>query len=259
MNDVPKPRPASTILLLRDGERGLEVFMVRRHHAIDFASGALVFPGGKVEAGDHLPAGNEEEAEAGGGDRPYRIAAIRECFEEAGMLLARRDGALIGKAEMIRLRGRYASALEAGECTMAALAAAEGLSFATDMLTPFAHWITPEVLAKRFDTRFYLAASPVDGELSHDGHENVDSLWIRPAEALKRAEAGELTIVFATRMNLEMLAKTDDVASAIAAARARPLRAILPQVDRSGSEPVLRLPEDAGYSVSEIPLSRIGG
>lgn len=258
MKDIAEPRPASTILLLRDGRQGLEVFMVRRHHAIDFASGALVFPGGKVEAGDHLPdigEGNEGES----GDRPFRIAAIRECFEEAGMLLARRGGALIGREEMIELRARYATALEAGECTMMALAEKEGLSFATDMLTPFAHWITPEVLDKRFDTRFYLALSPVDGELSHDGHENVDSLWIRPAEALKRAEAGELTIVFATRMNLEMLAKSNDVASAIAAAKARPLRAILPRVDRSGSEPVLRLPEDAGYSVSEIPLSRIGG
>ncbi len=258
MNDVPEPRPASTILLLRDGRQGLEVFMVRRHHAIDFASGALVFPGGKVEPGDRLP-GDGDGKEGESGDRSFRIAAIRECFEEAGMLLARRDGVLIGREEMIDLRARYAPALEAGECTMAALAAAERLSFATDMLTPFAHWITPEILAKRFDTRFYLASSPVDGELSHDGHENVDSLWIRPAEALKRAEAGELTIVFATRMNLEMLARTDDVASAIAAARARPLRAILPRVDRSGSEPVLRLPKDAGYSVTEIPLSRIGG
>ena len=168
MTEAAPALPASTIVLLRDGAAGLETFMVVRHHAIDFASGALVFPGGRMEATD------AELAEAG--DRaqheadplaPHKVAAIREAFEECGALIARPRG------EDGLVSAERAAALGRG-APLAPLMAREGLVPAIDRLVPFAHWITPAFLPKRFDTHFFLTLAPPDQALAHDRREAVE-------------------------------------------------------------------------------------
>ena len=129
-------------------------------------------------------------------------------------------------------------------------------SLAGDMLTPFAHWITPNMMPKRFDTRFYLASAPEDHLAVHDGSESVDSVWIRPEHALKEADAGTRTIIFPTRMNVEKVGRSPSVAHAIETARTTRVVTVEPQVTKNEKgEPVLRIPVEAGYSVTEEPLS----
>ena len=164
-------------MLLRDGPAGLETFMVVRHHQIEFASGALVFPGGRMEAADAELA-VAARAERGGAvsDRvlqetdplaPFKVAAIREAFEECGVLIARARG-----EDGLVPAGRAASLDRAAP--FGELLAREALVPALDLLVPFAHWITPVFLPKRFDTRFFLALAPPGQALAHDGREAVE-------------------------------------------------------------------------------------
>jgi 8-oxo-dGTP pyrophosphatase MutT (NUDIX family) len=247
MSEFVPPRAAATVLLVRDGGSGLEVFMVTRHHAIDFASGALVFPGGKVEAEDHAIAADPrrrgaigELAEAEGASR---VAAVRETFEECGILFARPRGgrALLDGARCAEIRATARSRSFAGMLDV------EDLELALDELTPFAHWITPPIMPKRFDTRFYISIAPEDQIAHHDGSESVDSVWLSPEVALADAESGKHTLVFATKLNLRMLGESATAASALAAARARKIVAVEPVATRTGSGYTLRIPSDAGY------------
>ena len=167
MNEVAMPRPAATVLLLRDGAGGIEVFMQVRHQDMKFASGALVFPGGRVDPEDHELATNAELSPATAGLDPLagalRVAAIRETFEESGVLLARPRGeAALVSAE--RLRG-----LSAGAHGFAQMLTDEGLTLAADLLVHFAHWITPVHNPRRFDTHFFALATPFDQVGAHDG------------------------------------------------------------------------------------------
>src|ERR1700728_1450944 len=224
MNEAVPVRPAATVLLVRDGASGLEVFMVVRHHKIDFASGALVFPGGSVDAGDHAiaadPAACGAAANLDPRGRALRVAAVRETFEECGVLLARPRGSEAGLGAGVDAK--------MGGGAFSGVLAAETLELALDALTPFAHWITPPILPKRFDTHFYIVAAPSDQIAIHDGLESVDSVWINPARALAEADAGKYTVVFATRLNLQMLAQSPDAASAITSARARRIVTVEP-------------------------------
>jgi 8-oxo-dGTP pyrophosphatase MutT (NUDIX family) len=244
VTDTPKspaaPRAASTILLLRDGPTGLEVFMVVRHHEIDFASGALVFPGGRMEAADaELARDGAFSDRLDETARALRIAAIREAFEECGVLLARPAG------EERFVAAERASPLNRS-APFAGLLAREGLVPATDALAPFARWITPAFLPKRFDTHFFLAPAPPDHALAHDGRETVDSVWIAPAQAL--ALNGErFKLLFPTERNLWKLARHADAASALAAARATPVVTVVPELTQVDGGPGLRIPLDAGY------------
>jgi 8-oxo-dGTP pyrophosphatase MutT (NUDIX family) len=237
MTEAAPPRPAASILLLRDGPAGLETFMVVRHHQIDFASGALVFPGGRME-----PADAELAASLGSGAdplAPFKVAAIREAFEECGVLIARpRDGDGLVPA------GRAASLDRAAP--FAALMAGEALVPAVDRLVPFAHWITPAFVPKRFDTHFFLALAPSDQALAHDGREAVDSVWIPPRDAL--AEQGKrFKLLFPTERNLWKLSAHADAAAALAAARAAPVVTVLPEKIEVDGGPGLRIPAEAGY------------
>lgn len=240
-------RPAATVMLVRDGASGLEVFMVVRHHKIDFASGALVFPGGSVDPGDFAIAGDPARCGPAAGlderSRALRVAAIRETFEECGVLLARPRGST---ALLDGVRAGAIGANAQGR-TFPELIAAQDLCLALDALTPFAHWITPPVLPKRFDTHFYIAAAPSDQIARHDGSESIDSTWINPARALADAEAGTYTIVLATRLNLQMLAEQNDVASALAAARARRIVTVEPVATKTERGYTLKIPIEAGY------------
>jgi len=256
------PRPASTLLLVRDGPRGLEVFVVERHHQIDFAGGATVFPGGKVEDGDQDPELRARCAGAEGLDETslaFRVAAIREAFEECGVLLARSRGSreLISVARLADLLKRYRAEVREHRVSIGQLARAEELELACDLLVHFAHWITPEGMPKRFDTHFFLVAAPADQFAAHDGTESVDSAWISPRRALADADAGKRTVIFPTRMNLAKLARSECVRDALEAARASRIVTVLPRVERGPDGPVIRIPADADYDVVEAPLDTL--
>jgi len=262
---MPEPRPprlSATVLLVRDGLRGLEVLMVERHHQIDFATGALVFPGGQVDAADADVALAARCAGVAGLDdasRALRVAAIRETFEEAGVLLARPRGgaALVGADRLRGIDARHRTALDAGERTLAEVAAAEDLELACDLLVPFAHWITPVFMPKRFDTWFFLAAAPPGQTALHDGHESVDSLWITPSDAEAARSAGRRTIIFPTILNVRKLGRAQTVAAALANARSSPIVTVLPRVEQRGETAMMVLPADAGYDVVEAPLAEV--
>jgi 8-oxo-dGTP pyrophosphatase MutT (NUDIX family) len=259
---TPPALPSATILLLRDGPRGLEVFMVQRHHRIDFATGAMVFPGGKVDPADSDPAllarctGAADLDEA---MRPFYVAAIRETFEESGVLLACPAGErrLVPAARLAEIEARHRDALNRDERTLPEIAEAEDLTLALDLLVPFAHWITPTFMPKRFDTWFFLVPAPADHVALHDGGESVDSHWVRPGDAIAQAERGERTIIFPTMMNVKKLARSPSVAEALDAAARHPVVTVLPEVVDTERGPMMRLPEDAGYDVVEAPLDDV--
>lgn len=270
MTDTPKkepapPRPATTVLLLRPSRRGdktspLEVFMVVRHHQIDSFSGAIVFPGGKLEEAD----GDKRlRARSGGPDTisddelKFRIAGVREAFEECGVLLARKRGqkALIAAADLKPIEDRWRAKLAKDEASILDLVEAEDLELATELMTPYAHWITPTFVPKRFDTWFFLAEAPEDQIALHDGSESTDSVWIGAQEAIDEATAGRRTLVHATQKNLELLAEGGTVAGAIAAAAVRKIVTVQPWVESRDGKRYLHLPPDAGYRnlVREMP------
>ncbi len=249
---MTETRPAATVLLLRDGGAGLEVFMVRRHHMMGFAGDAVVFPGGRIDATDHALALRtdlvpREAAGDEGGDTgaiASRIGALRETFEESGILLARRDGQLVDGSFTTAVsssRGLIAGGILSFESFLRQ----ERLVLATDLLVPFAHWITPPVFPKRYDTHFYLAAAPVDQIPIHDGRESTDSFWITPQDVLAGKTAGRLE--FVTRRNLEKLSASRTVADAIRTARAGRIVTVSPDIEDTAQGRVARLPLEAGY------------
>ncbi len=207
MTDEVPVKPAATVMLLRDSGEGLEVFMLRRTKAAVFAGGMYVFPGGKVDEAD------------GDGDDGFSIAAIRECYEEAGVLLA------------VDAQGRHVTdghpaldhreAVYHGHVDMRALVAEHGLRLATDGLAWVAHWVTPKGEgARRFDTRFFVSACPAGQRSHHDDNETVASMWVRPADALTKWSAGELALMPPTAANLQFLDAHQSVADALSAAKA---------------------------------------
>jgi 8-oxo-dGTP pyrophosphatase MutT (NUDIX family) len=253
--------PASTILLLRDGAAGLEVFMVVRHQKIDSFSGALVFPGGKVDPED--AEGRDVCRGAEGLDDTavaFRIAAIREAFEECGVLLARPAGVdrLVDAERLRGLEAAYRQALVADELGMPELCRREGLELATELLVPYAHWITPAAAPKRFDTHFYLAPAPSDQVALHDGEESTDSAWVSPAAALRQAREGTRTVVFPTQMNLRRLGQWQSMVEALAGAAAAPVVTVSPTMEKHPEGRVLTIPAEAGYGGSRF-LARQDG
>ncbi len=249
--------PAATILLVRD-DPAFEVLMVKRHHQIDFASGALVFPGGKTHAGDHDAAwegrviGWERTAAE---KRALRIAAIREAYEETGILLARHDDGVTFRGD--DRAGAARDDVAHDRRSFLDLVTELDVRLDLDALSVFARWITPSMMHKRFDTWFYVAAAPADQLAKCDGWETVDAEWIAPTEALRLAEAGERTVIFPTRMNLQLLAEAADAVDAVLRARSRVLVPVEPKVTETPEGRVLVIPPDAGYGAVVEPLSRI--
>lgn len=244
-------RIASTVMLVRQAD-DLEVLMVKRNQQIDFFSGAMVFPGGKVEAGDLEPAwsshalGLDQTAEE---ERGPRIAALRETFEETG-ILACVGGQCPSVADAQDARMR----MEAGDLTFLDFVCGCGMVLDLSRLTLFARWLTPPIIPKRFDTFFYLVETPAGQEARHDGREAVENEWVTAHEALRRAEAGERTILFPTRQNLRLLSQTSSVADAVGAARGRARRQVLPQVGERDGERFIWLSIEDGYGEVEERL-----
>jgi 8-oxo-dGTP pyrophosphatase MutT (NUDIX family) len=246
---VPKPAPrtAATLILLRDGARGLETLMIERHTGLSFAPGALVFPGGCLSGDDH--------AGGGDGDLTLRVAAIRECFEECGILLARGrdDSAPLDADRGSVLAERYRRRLLDGELDFSAMLTSEGLVAADDLLEPFGHWVTPEIRPKRFDTLFFLAPAPPGQPAEPDGSEVVRCFWERPSAILQSANNGQVRLIFATRMNLARLSRSATVADALADASGQSVVRITPEWVETESGAELRIPQGTGYSPCAVP------
>jgi 8-oxo-dGTP pyrophosphatase MutT (NUDIX family) len=266
MAEIVKPRPASTILLLRNSvERSeIEVFMMVRHYEIDFNSGALVFPGGSVDKGDNEIIANPS-LYAGGqgmdaGELSFRIAAIRETFEESGILLARRKDstALVDATHASEIEKAHRAELCEGKVSFLKVLTDNGLLLALDELVPYAHWITPEGMPKRFDTWFFLAAAPPDQLGAHDGKESTDSIWVSPREALEGGDSGRFKLPFPTTRNLIKLGKQNSVKAALDDARGQSIVTVTPVMTKTASGRQLRIPLEAGYDGDVFEVGAAG-
>ncbi|WP_230482172.1 NUDIX hydrolase [Sphingomonas sp. Leaf21] len=246
---IADPIPAATAILMRDGaDRGAppEILMIERGASLAFLGGAMVFPGGRVDPGDHamVPADAVDADEVAA-----RIAAIRETIEEVGLAVAflpRPDDATMAQLRIAVAAGTpFAEAL-----------AFHGLKLDLTALTPFARWCPEHVPVRRFDARFYLAGMPREASTPIiDGNETVGAGW-RTAQAwLAAADDGAIRIILPTRRTLERLAQHPDLASAQADARAWPIRRIIPfQAERDGV-PSICIPDDLGYPITAEPLA----
>ncbi len=232
-----EPRLAATVMLLRDveaqGQRGIEVFMVRRVVQSEFMPDLYVFPGGSAAADDRSveqatglcvpvqPSQADPEGRTALGSG-VRAAAIRELFEEANVLLAYHNDAMLAiREEQIARFAGYRQALNERRGSLLEIARAEQLTFATDLLAYFAHWVTPEGLPKRFDTHFFLATAPAEQEALYDQLETSDGIWIQPREAMKRSKEGTFPVAFPTFHQLRALAEFDNVQDVLNAAATR--------------------------------------
>ena len=215
------PRDAATVILLRNGPTGFEVFFVKRRAEVRFMGGAYVFPGGKLDEGDrdpNVPADVDGSAAAqrlGDTDptlaRGLHIAAARECLEEAGVLFATSD---VSPDDVAALR----HAVDAEKKPLLEILPPRGLSLRLSALVPFARWITPRQETRRFDTRFFLAVAPDGVTASHDNGETVASEWLAPREALARAEREEIVLEPPTYRTVQRLAEAGSIEAALALA-----------------------------------------
>jgi glyoxylase-like metal-dependent hydrolase (beta-lactamase superfamily II)/8-oxo-dGTP pyrophosphatase MutT (NUDIX family) len=252
------PRAAATIVVVRDGANGIEVLLSRRAERGDHNSGAWVFPGGIVDAADRrahdVGAGIDDAAASARLGLPangldYYIAAVRECFEESGLLFATdRSGTLVRLEDEMGVQlAAWRGPLHRNERSVSELCRAFGLTLALDRLEYLSHWLTPLARPKRFDTRFFIAQAPASQTAVFDGTEMVEQLWLRPAGALARAS--ELKLMTPTQKTLELVGRYDTVAALLAWARApREVALIMPRVGsgQQGMRPVL--PDEPAFA-----------
>ncbi len=242
----PPAIPAATLILFREAPVGPpQILMVERAKAMAFAGGALVFPGGRVDPGDHALATLLERPDD---DTAARIAAIRETIEEVGLAIG------IAPAPSQRLVTTLRAALHAG-MPFAQLLAEADLRIDVETLAYFARWLPAHTASRIFDTRFFLARLPADAPAARvDATENVRLFWATAADVLAEADAGRATIIFPTRRNLERLAQFADFDSAVENALAYPVRTITPWAEQRGGVEHLCIPDDLGYPVTSEPL-----
>ncbi len=261
-----KPRLASAVMLLREGDpgQGIEVFMVRRVIQSDFMPDVYVFPGGSVssddraaESAEHVStpitrhiADPEGRTRLGSG---VRAAAIRELFEEAGVLLAYRSGTILAiNPQDVARFDNYRQAFNQRKGSLIEIAQAENLRLATDYLGYFAHWITPAGMPRRFDTHFFITTAPAEQQAAHDRLETSEGVWIAPAEALARSERGEFPLVFATIHQLHELAAFGSVKEACESSASRHVETCIPVLVQGKGGVHVHLPGDAAHTW-EVP------
>lgn len=247
--------PASTVVVLRDAEGGgLEVYMVQRPSHSSFLASAQVFPGGRLEPDDHDECWQALPAVSPHTNRPLAIAAVRELFEEAGLLLAR-DVATGGMVDL-SARERTAlfalrSALIDGSRRFSRVCTDEGWRPAVDLLAPYARWVTPHLESRRFDTVFYVTRAPTGQAAEVDGQETVAGRWVRPHVAIAEHAAGQIVLVPPTLMTLVDLKDATTVDDALARAAARPPRAFVPRVLIEAGVRFVLMPGDELYPATE--------
>lgn len=269
-------RPAATVMLVRDGGDGLEVFMLQRTHGAAFARSQYVFPGGKVDAEDHgevfepicdglddATASTRMGMDHGG--LAWLVAATRECFEEAGVLLARP----VGSDDVVRFDDADVAArfnelrhhVHDGSLSLADLCERERLTLMVDQMHLVDHWITPVGERRRFDTRFFVARAPEAQEPLHDDGETIASLWVRPTDALRMWQDGELQMFPPTIASLRFLEPHGGADAAMTAAAAVGVpRPVLPRVlvDDDGKVTGIVRPGEPGYGDVPEPEYVIG-
>ncbi len=240
MQNEPKPIapaiPASSILLVRDGPTGLEVLMMERPKTMKFAPGAYVFPGGKVDASD-MRVWRWRKSVTDfriNVETKYKIAALRELHEEAGICLVENRG--------IARWSRQRNFLKAIERSQSRLD--------TAALVPFAHWVTPENMPRRFDTQFYIARHNGQ-EAKADGNEAVSLRWANPEDLLEKWEEDQIPLMFPTRLNLMKLARANSARQALDFAKKEGVVRTLPKIEMTPSGVRLSIPKESGYSETE--------
>ena len=233
VSTLPDPvqpiRPAATIIVVREAQQSFEIFMLKRTSRASFASGMYVFPGGRVDNDDHLhkydayrhgPSEAQAPQVAALGDewRGYWIAAIRETFEEAGLMLAYKNGSLISfdNEDVHAHYDAYRVPLHKGDVSLLEICERESIHLAVDHVHFYNRFVTPVGRPRRFDTRFFIASAPENQRGRHDEKETVDSIWLTPEEALERNSAGEFDLMNVTRMQLSWLAEYPDKAALLA-------------------------------------------
>lgn len=234
--------PAATVVIFRESESGPpELLMVERAKAMAFAGGALVFPGGRIDPGDHALAATLPDAPE---DAAARIAAIRETIEETGLAIGLDP--IPDAASLARLRAELAGGALFGDLIQAA-----GLMLDLAALTPFARWRPAHEHARIFDTLFYVARAPDEAPAATvDATENVRLLWSPAQAVLDEADAGRARIIFPTRRNLERLARFAGHADAVADAARYPARTITPWIEQRDDGRYLCIDTDLGYPVT---------
>jgi 8-oxo-dGTP pyrophosphatase MutT (NUDIX family) len=247
-----QPKDASTLVLVRDGAGGVEVFCVERHKKSAFLGGAIVFPGGKLDAADADEAWAERANEPDGRGaviaadkaqlRALAIAACRESLEEAAILPV--EGGSLAHAELLGLRDRVAK----GQERLADFLTARALRLDLAALRPLSRWITPVAETRRFDTRFFIARAPEGQDGAHDEHETMASFWAHPADLLARFAAGTVELAPPTHRTIELLAAAGSTDAALAAAERACLDPICPELVQAGSTFALVLPGDPEHS-----------
>ncbi len=225
----PVVRPAATVMVVRDGRQDLEVYMHARNSALEFAPGAWVFPGGAVDEADHDPllarqfdaqAVDEQLGMSSGKGAAHLIAAVRETFEESGLLFAvdKEDRLCRLSADLESAR----SALCRGEVTFVDVLARHGLQIAAAGLHYFGHWTTPPGETRRYNTRFFVAAAPDGQDGRPDHQEAVEGAWVRPVDILERSDKGEVELITPTWFSLQALSCFSHAAEAVDAAASAP-------------------------------------
>lgn len=265
-------RDAATVMLVRDSNDspGIEVFMLRRNLNSDFVGGAYVFPGGGVEPQD-LEADLEpycfgrDDAEAcrilgvGSGGLAYWVAAVRESFEEAGLLLARtRDGQVLrlDDRDQSDRFARHRASVDNGERRLIEICAEEDLVLDVAGMHYFSHWITPVGPPRRYDTRFFVAQAPAHQTAVHDDRETIENLWVSPQDALDRHAAGELEMILPTIRNLKAISRFDTAEGLLShAAAVTDVPTILPKIVSDGGGFRIVLPGDPQYDELDSPGS----
>lgn len=249
--DAPPAVPAATIVIYRRDPDGgpAQTLMVIRSSKMRFAGGAAVFPGGRIDPADHELAGTLAHG-LDPMDAAARIAGIRETLEETGLALGIVEAVTASEALAAR-------ALLLEQAELAPVLEKFGWTLALDRLVPFARWLPKHRNMKTFDTRFYIYDIGTGAvEISVDDTENHHMFWASPAEVLRRADAGELEVIFPTRRNLERLAQFDDFAACRAHAEATPIVTVTPFVEMRGESPWLTIPDNAGYPVTAELIDR---
>ena len=262
MSDPLVPRPAATVMMVRDAPDGFELLMLKRNLNSDFVGGAYVFPGGGVDAADATSTAEHQvegltDADASSrlglveGGLAYYVACLRELFEEAGLLVARDvDDSLI-RFDDPAVVARFAAhrrAVNAGTAGFLDVVREENLRLDLRALEYVAHWVTPAGQSRRYDTRFFVAIAPEAQRAAHDANETVADEWIRPVEALARGQRHEFQLLPPTIRNLEAIADLPDTAAVLEFARGLThIPRIEPRiVERDGRMAIL-MPGDVGY------------
>jgi 8-oxo-dGTP pyrophosphatase MutT (NUDIX family) len=257
-----QPRKATTVILLKAlAGKGFQVFLLRRHEKNAFMGGTFVYPGGRLDEGDwdtdlfpsddrlfqprEWSAARQLSREE---NLACRVATVRELFEEAGVLLAHRDGRQLRVDKEMRSRlNEYRALINTGQLEFAAMVKKESLQLGLHDLHYFAHWITPEARSIRFDTHFFLARHPGDQEASADRRETTEGVWMTPEESLQGNLKGETPLSPPAIKTLENLSRFDSVDEVFGSLTAEPVQPVLPVLTRCAGQKFLVFPWDPEY------------